>query len=220
MTPQDPILAGDAFPPAPWRVKGQGLIILGHLPRRAARTLAERARGFAAPPLLGSIAGMALLSLTQTPIGPYHELVVAPGILWRDIPGVLISHALVDEPRAWLAGRSLWDLPRDPAQCVWDDRDVRMQDTHGAPLIAARWRVGKRRGRFFVPPLPMMTVRGPRRMIFTVRGTAEACWNARVALELPPESPFRHLAALVRGPHLALWLEGMSLRLGNAYDLI
>lgn len=220
MVPQEPIRPEELLPPTPWRVQGQALIILGHLPRRAARNLADHARGFAAPPLLGSIAGLALLSFTETPIGPYHELVVTPGILWRDIPGLLISHALVDLPRAWLAGRALWDLPRETAHCIWNDRDVRMQDLAGNPLIAARWRTSKRRRGIFVPPLPMMTVRGPRRMIFTIRGIACDCQRAHVQVDLPPESPLRDLAALTRGPHLALWMEGISLRLGNAYDLM
>src|SRR5579875_1579954 len=96
------------FAPTPWNVAGQALVIVGHLSRRAARALAGHPRGFAAPPLLGSVAVLGLISYTDTPVGPYHELAFTPGVLWRDIPAALVSHMLVDSARSKMAGRALW----------------------------------------------------------------------------------------------------------------
>jgi acetoacetate decarboxylase len=212
----------DALPiaPTPWLVRGQALVLLGHLGRKAARQLAGNPRGFAAPPMLGSFAAVGLIAYTATPVGPYHELTVIPGILWRDLPGALVSHMLVDSARSVLAGRALWGLPKTLAHFSWQPHAVAVSDAADVPLLAATWQARHTWPRLAMPPLPMMTLRGPRRQLFTASGTATGIQRVRAQLAIPDASPLAPLAAIMRGPHLALWLDEFRLRLSDAFDLL
>lgn len=205
--------------PTPWLVSGQALVILGHLRRNAARQLADRPRGFVAPPLLGSFALLGLIDYTATPVGAYHELAVIPGILWRDLPGALISHMLVDSARSALAGRALWGLPKTMARFDWQPHQVRIMDAAGQTVLAATWQIRRPWPRLALPPLPVMTLRGPRRQFFTASSFATGIQRVRVQLTIPQASPLAALAEITRGPHLALWLDHVRLRLSHAFDL-
>ncbi len=87
-------------------------------------------------------------------------------------------------------------------------------------LLDAVWQARGDWPRLAFPPLPAMTLRGPRRQFFTVSGWAGGVQRARVRLTLPPDSPFAPLAALTRGPHLALYLHRFRLHIGDAFDLM
>jgi hypothetical protein len=216
------LFGADALPiaPTPWVVRGQALVILGHLSRRAARQLAGNPRGFAAPPLLGSFAALGLIDYTETPVGPYHELAVLPGILWRDLPGALMSHMLVDSARSVLAGRAIWGLPKALAYFAWQPQQVAVTDGDGRIILTTTWHFRHVWPRLALPPLPVMTLRGPRRQIFTASGSATGIIRVNAHLAIAPESPLAPLAALTRGPHLALWLNQFRVRLSDAFDLL
>ncbi len=209
-----------AVPPTPWVVSGRALVVIGHLGRAHARALAGRPRGFAAPPLMGSFAALGLVDYTDTPVGPYHELAVSPGVLWRDLPGALVSHMFVDSARSQLAGRALWGLPKELARFTWEPTRVVVSDPADQPLLSVTWEAQGEWPRLGVPPLPVMTLRGPRRQLFTAGGGASGVRRARVRLSIPPTSPLAPLAALTRGPYLALWLDHLRLRISDAFDML
>ncbi len=217
------LLRGDEtkllVPTSPWLVRGNALIIIGHLSRRGARTLAGQPRGLLAPPLLGTVAAMGIIDYTETPVGPYHEVTVSPGVLWRDLPGALVSHMLVDNLRSRLAGRAIWGLPKELARFQWGVGHAAVTDMDDQPLIAATWRARGGWPSLPLPPLPVMAQRGPRCQVFTVGGALGHVTRVRATLAIPKVSGFAPLARLARGPHLALYIEGFRLRIGNAYDL-
>jgi hypothetical protein len=207
-------------PPTPWIVAGRALVVIGHLGRADARQLAGRPRGFAAPPLAGSVAVLGLVDYSDTPVGPYYELAVSPGVLWRDLPGALVSHMFVDSARSRLAGRALWGLPKELARFFWEPERVAVSDPTDRPLLTVTWEEYGAWPRLGIPPLPVMTLRGPRRQLFTVGGWASGIRRARVRLTIPPASPLAPLAALTRGPYLALWLDHLRLRISDAFDML
>lgn len=168
-----PTLAALPIPPPPWIVRGSALVVLGHLSRGRARALAAQPRGFMAPPLLGSLGVLGLIHYDDTPVGPYNELALMPGVLWRQmLPGMLISHMLVDNARSRMAGRALWGLPKELARFAWTDQQIAVTTPTGTPLLTAARRTpaGSSRARPHAarPPLPnlhdgWLGCRGPSR---------------------------------------------------------
>lgn len=213
-------IPGSTIPPSPWVVQGSALVIIGRLGRRAARDLAGNPRGLVGLPGLGSIAVLGLIRYDDTPVGPYHEVVVIPGVLWRTLPGALISHMLVDSARSRLAGRALWGLPKELAHFDWQPERLTVADPTGQTVLTASWQPTGMRLGFLLPPLPVATLRGPRRQLFVTGGWLTGMRRARVALAIPATSPFASLAAIVRGPHLALAIDRFRVRISAAVDLL
>lgn len=208
------------IPPAPWTVRGAALVVVGRLGRDAARELAGRARGLAAPWPLGSLAAVGFVRYDDTPVGPYHELTVAPGILWRDLPGALISHMIVDSERSMLAGRALWGLPKTLGRFDWQPEGVTVRNAAGTTLLAARYTLRRRSLPLATPPLPVFSLRGPRRQLFTVGGWLGDAQRVHVQLTAPADSPLVLVPGLLRGPHLALWIASFRLRVSTPFDLL
>jgi hypothetical protein len=211
-------------PPSPWQLQGSALVIMGRLRRGAARELAGGVRGLVAPAPFGSLAALGLIRYDTSPVGPYHEMMVVPGLLWRDIPAAFISHLLVDSQPSWLGGRALWGLPKEMAHFDWqvdDDRQhFAVATNNDTPLLQADIRLRGRLSGLVVPPLPFMSARGPRRQLFTINGRVQQMRRASVTLTIPPTSPYSPLRHLLQGIHLALWLDSFSLRISNAFDLL
>jgi hypothetical protein len=222
MTLTVPSIAHLTVPPAPWDVSGAALIVMGRLPRRAARALAG-VRNLISLPGIGSLAFFGLVRYDRTPVGDYHELIVCPGIHWHDLPGAFISQMVVDSPASWLAGRAIWSLPKELGRFDWRERDglvaVAVRDSEDRTVMTVSARLGRRSPGILAPLVPIMAVRGPRRIIFGISGTLGQRREARVALDLPPGSALAPLAAVVRGPHVAWWTERLRLRITLGYDL-
>ncbi len=210
--------------PAPWDVHGAALIIVGRLPRSAAHALSGGVRRLIAPPLIGSLAGVGFVRYDQTPVGPYHELAVTPAVHWRDLPGAYISRMVVDSQASWLAGRSIWSLPKEMGSFDWreqgDALTVAVRDAEGGDLVALSARRGRRVPGLYAPLVPVMAVRGPRRVIFGVSGSLGDRHQASVTLDIAPASPLAPLLALLRGPHLVWWCGSFHLRVTQGYDLL
>ena len=211
-----------AIPTSPWHLEGDALIIIGRLGRHYARSLAGSVSNLIAPRLLGSIATVSFIRYSTTPVGPYHELAVTPGVIWRGIPAAFVSHMLVDNARSQRGGRAIWGLPKEMAHFTWGPAlgECAVTDAAGTALISAQSRLRRRWLGLPVPPLPFMSVRGPRRQFFTVNGSSGRLYRAHVDLSIPPASPYAPLAPLTTGPHLAFWLEGFRLRISSPYDLL
>ncbi|HKD73936.1 MAG TPA: acetoacetate decarboxylase family protein, partial [Ktedonobacterales bacterium] len=203
-------------------------VIMGHLRRRDARALAQHTqnpRGLMAAPLVGSLASLALVRYNATPVGPYHELAISPGVLWHAIPAAFISDMLVDSVPSWLGGRSLWGLPKALADFTWTANSQTQTvavaaGSSGELLLRAEFRLRGSLPGIIVPPIPVISVRGPRHQLFNISGRVGRIHRATVTLDIPATSTFSALGQLVRGPHLALWLDGFHLRISTALDLL
>lgn len=211
---------GTTIPPSPWVVQGTALVIIGRLNSRHARDLAGNPHGLVVVPGFGTIAMLGLVHYADTPVGPYHEVAVCPGVLWRTLPGALISHMLVDSARSRLAGRALWGLPKELAHFDWQSNHITVADQDGQPLLDVGWQVNGLRLGAGLPFVPVATLRGPRRQLFATNGWLADVRRARVTLAIPPASPLAPLASLVRGPHLALAINRFRLRISAAVDLL
>jgi hypothetical protein len=214
------ISAPTTVPPSPWQVSGAALIVVGRLPRRSWRALNPERAHILAAPFAGSLAAFSVIHYIDTPVGPYHEFAVSPGIAWHSLPGALVSYMLVDSARSRFGGRVLWGLPKEIAQFTWEDGNVAIVAEAGASLAWVRWRTHGQGLALPVPPLPMLTVRGPRRQFFAVRGWLSGVRRATVTLDIPPESPFVPLLELLCGPHLALYADHFRLHIGTAFDVL
>ncbi len=214
-------------PPSPWRLHGSALVIMGRLRRHDARALAQHTqnpRGLLAAPLVGSLASLALVRYDATPVGPYHELAISPGFLWHAIPAAFISDMFVDSMPSWLGGRSLWGLPKALADFTWttdaQTQEVAVVGAAGDLLLHTEFRLRGSITGIVVPPIPVISVRGPRHQLFNVSGRVRRIRRASVTLDIPAASSFSALRQLLRGPHLALWLDGFHLRISTALDLL
>ena len=218
----DDALLPDALPipPSPWPVTGSALVVIGHLSRARARALAASPRGFIAPRLLGSLCVLGLIHYDTTPVGPYNELALTPGVLWRQLPGLLISHMLVDSTRSRMGGRAIWGLPKELAHFTWAEQQIAITTPDAQPLLTAHWAAKKHAGHLLIPPAPIITLRGPRCQIFTMGGWAADVHRAKVTLDIPPASPYAPLTALVQGPYLAWHLGHFHLKISNPLDLL
>lgn len=211
------------IPPAPWTTNGAALIIVGRLGRQRAHQLAGRPRGFLSLPFLGSMAALGFVRYDETPVGSYHEMMLCPGLIWHDVPAGIISHLPVDSPRSLLGGRAIWGLPKVLAGFQWQDGEipeVRLCDTQGTQLVRATFH---RRSAFpglFMPPIPLVSVRGPRIQLFTISGSLRQVTRMHAELEIAPASDYAPLSTLLHGPYLALQAESFHMRISRPLDLL
>ena len=68
-----------------------------------------------------TLAILYLAKYHQTPVGAYHEIIVAPAMVrLQGKIGFWISHILVDSAVSVAAGRALWALPKQLASMQWE----------------------------------------------------------------------------------------------------
>lgn len=111
--------------PAPWQLKGRGYICL----LRAPQELLDR-QSFVPPSLLGKrgrapYALMMFVDYSESPVGPYHELLFIPGSFpFEDgRRHQSISRIFVSSMDSVVNGQRNWGIPKDVAQF-----DVRYRD--------------------------------------------------------------------------------------------
>jgi hypothetical protein len=208
------------IPPSPWLVRGSAVVIIGRLNRARARQLVAGPRGLLAAPGLGSVCVLGLIQYDETPVGPYSELALIPGLFWRQLPGMLVSHMLVDSARSRMGGRALWGLPKELARFTWGTQRVSVATPEETPLVTLSWTTRPRQTSLFIPPAPVTTLLGPRHMIFEMHGRADGAQRARVTLDIPAASPYAPLSTLTHGPYLAWHLAHFRVRISHAYDLL
>jgi hypothetical protein len=111
-------------------------------------------------------------------------------------------------------------LPKELARFTWHDGDVAIASLTGEPLAHVQWQTHGASLTLPAPPAPVLTVRGPRRQFFAVRGWLRGVRRARVTVDIPPTSPFAPLRAMPHGPHLAFFVERFQLHIGTAFDVL
>jgi len=201
-------------PPAPWRLRGHGLVALRLVPSGIAR--AQVPPDVRLVPVLPN-RSLALVLCARYGEGStlrYSELIVAPGLVRaRGRLGWWISHLWVDDLTALAGGRTIWGLPKQVARFRWapDGRGVAVRDPRDESLLCALSpaRDAPWRGGVPLPVLaPALCRKDSRLMHFGVRGrvrvrpTQGRLQLAPRALPLPgPSQPVR-----------VLWLPRFALR--------
>jgi len=104
----------EATPP-PWRLRGNGYILLYWFRRDPRRTAA-----FTQPQLAdhwrGGLGSLTWMDYRESPVGPYREILLVPGMF--AIGGrraFSISRIFVDSLTSLVGGRSNWGIPKDLA---------------------------------------------------------------------------------------------------------
>ena len=196
-------MAGMAAPFAPWSLAGESVVTLARCSERLGPV----------PCGLTSVPGPALIaavSFSESPVGPYLELVIAePARLGMRV-GWCVTTMVVDSPESRVGGRLNWGFPKELGSLTWR-RDGSWIELHWVERdIVVRGRPGG-------PPLPgLAPVRmlqhrsdGPVVIPGRLRGRAKL---AAVEVQTPPGDPL----APLNGRHPGVHVAGMRMRLRPA----
>ncbi|KAI1756535.1 hypothetical protein F4782DRAFT_537649 [Xylaria castorea] len=126
--------------PAPWQLRGTVYIVTffskaGKLPDHAYSPL-ERNSAYASPAASGEhrggISQFQVIRYTESPVGPYDELIVCPGYFDYEIEedgrrkvkkNARISRIYVSQKYTCWNGRTNWNIPKHLARFEWDGLD-------------------------------------------------------------------------------------------------
>ncbi len=118
--------------PAPWTARISALVWWQRSLRGGAAHLPSRPAGTGLLP----VTICALIRYLETPVGPYSELLVSPGlVLDGPIPAASIPFIAVDSIASVHAGRSNWGLPKVVACFDWDHGGDRSVPADGADRL-------------------------------------------------------------------------------------
>ncbi len=194
----------EAYPAAPWRLRGYGFQTL--------RLVDISAVGAFVPPgarivpvLPGKTLGCVYFaSYEEGSTLVYHEIVIAAGLIWAgNRLGFALPRLYVDNPASYDGGHALWGAPKDLAEFTVDREtretvvDVRQE---GREIMFLRFRPAKRNIPGWVL-LPSFGVRGDELVFFMGRVRAGISL-ARADVSLPADSPF--LPLHLHGPSRAI----------------
>jgi acetoacetate decarboxylase len=181
------------YPPAPWHLEGEAVIISRPIDIETARQFVPR-RLRIVPVLPGRTVG-ALYCARYSPESTltYHELIVAPALTYAHGKlGFWISHIYVDDPASMAAGRGIWGLPKEMAIFQWSHEQGHARvDRLASCLCEIRWTT--RHARLKAPVIaPALTSKGSRLLAFKGLGTC-AVTRSRAEVTIPTECPFAAL---------------------------
>jgi acetoacetate decarboxylase len=152
-----------SFPPPPWRLAGELLIVPALVRPRA----------------LGGV----MLADYRAGTLRYSELIVFSRATTR---GMVVSHIYVDSPESLRGGREVWGLPKELAEFELTRRTFTVRQA-GALLLRARIR--RRSGRLpLLIPAPIVSAAGA-----TIGRAWIKAAPALVTLEVPSTSPLASL---------------------------
>jgi hypothetical protein len=109
-----------AFPPAPWKLRGEAVVALKLVPRNRVRSLVPADTNVWCPYPGHTVAMLYLARYSHSPVGPYREFIMAPAVVRIGLRiGFWISRITVDDDQSLAAGRAIWDLPKERASFQW-----------------------------------------------------------------------------------------------------
>ena len=108
--------------PAPWNLYGNGFILLYHFPRSFNRQWGfmddYQQKGYK-----GWIGAVMLMNYTQSPAGPYQELLFLPGLIHRGGKwGFSVSKIYTSTEISKQNGWYNWGIPKEEARFEWKNR--------------------------------------------------------------------------------------------------
>lgn len=108
------------FPSAPWTLRGEAVVGLKLVRSDLARQLVPRDAKVVCILPKRTPAILYLAHYSQSPVGEYREIIVAPALVSRrGRVGFWISHIYVDSSTSLAAGRAIWALPKQMASMHW-----------------------------------------------------------------------------------------------------
>ncbi|KAL2204675.1 hypothetical protein CC79DRAFT_1276675 [Sarocladium strictum] len=135
--------------PAPWTLKGTiygaTFIPLTDLPTKAYGPLERKSVSPADGEFLGGLGMIQVIRYTESPVGPYDELLIVPGFFKHDGPdktrrNVRITRIYVSQKYTCWNGRTNWNIPKHLARFDWTEHKggsvsvkVYPHDTTGDP---------------------------------------------------------------------------------------
>jgi hypothetical protein len=109
-----------AFPPAPWKLRGEAVVALKLVPGERVQSLVPADTKVWCPYPGHTVAMLYLARYSHSPVGPYHEFIMAPAVVRIGLRiGFWISRITVDADQSLAAGRAIWDLPKERASFQW-----------------------------------------------------------------------------------------------------
>jgi acetoacetate decarboxylase len=180
------------YPPAPWRLKGEGVLQLQTLPIDRVQAWLPAALKVV-PVLPGKTLGGVFFG--RYGVGStlqYHELIVIAALArHRGRLGGWISHIYVDDERSLAGGREIWALPKQLARFEDHGGGLRVSTASGTGLIFLRPEPPKQTWR--LPLLaPAFGQREDTPLWFRGSGWARVGPSA-AHIEIAPDSPFAAL---------------------------
>ena len=162
-----------AYPPPPWHLNGELILVPALVKRRAL--------------------GGAMLVDYRSGTLAYRELIVFSHATRR---GMVVSHIYVDDEQSLSGGHEIWGLPKELAE--FESTPTRfVVRQNGATLLEAKIR--RRRGRLpLLIPAPVVSAAG-----MTLGHARIKAAPAVVTLTVPPTSPFASLGLSGTRPALA-----------------
>jgi hypothetical protein len=213
--PRQPELLGvphdEAYPAAPWRLRGYGFQTLRLVDISAVGAFVPPGARIV-PALPGKTPGCVYFaSYEEGSTLVYHEIVIAAGLMWAGHRlGFALPRLYVDNPASYEGGRAIWGAPKELAEFTVDRTTretvvgVRQE---GREILSLRFGPVRRSIPGWVP-LPSFGVRGDELTFFMGRVRAGMSLT-RAHVSLPEDSPFLPLhlhgtSLAVAYPHLDL----------------
>jgi hypothetical protein len=110
--------------PAPWTLTGQVAYAFIHGSRKAQESFNENPDP-TRNPFRGGLGGMILIRYTDSPVGPYDELLFVPGSYqFGDTSYYRISQIYVSSLDSVINGRRNWGIPKKLAIFRWSDNST------------------------------------------------------------------------------------------------
>jgi len=110
--------------PAPWTLTGQVAYLFIHGSRAGQESFNENPDPIQCP-FRGGLGGMVLIRYTDSPVGPYDELLFFPGYYqFGDTTYYRISQIYVSSIDSVINGRRNWGVPKKLARFDWNDNNT------------------------------------------------------------------------------------------------
>ncbi|MAL97321.1 MAG: acetoacetate decarboxylase [Alteromonadaceae bacterium] len=182
----------NAFPPAPWRLKGTALFQSGLVGMSAARALTPPELAVV-PVLPGkTLGGLYYARYTEGSSLQYHELIVVSAVVrFRWKLGAWISHIYVDDLRSEAGGRAIWGLPKQQAQFE-EMADQSMSISQAGTRLCSIVRRTPDTWQTLPLMAPVISVKAEGPVWFRGNGRAR-CGISPGTIDVPAESPFASL---------------------------
>ncbi len=117
-----------AIVPAPWQLKGEGIILIYFSFKNYLNQTDFFLPDSVKSNYVGGFGYVMLVNYTESPVGPYKELLIIPGkFKTRFGSRQTISKIYVDSEQSLNSGRSNWGIPKEFAQFDWVKEKSRTQ---------------------------------------------------------------------------------------------
>lgn len=191
--PEDDNAEQTAYPPAPWRLRGEALCLFQVVETRQVRKHVPPSLSIV-PIFPGkTLAGLYLAHYGKGSTLTYNELIVVPALVWhRGRVGAWVSHIYVDEATSVAGGREIWGVPKEQAEFEVSGRSPRKITVRQGNQVLCTVRVARRRLDMHLPVV--FPGFGQREGFVWFQGSGSAKLGLGTGeIDIPPQQPFAFL---------------------------